>query len=309
MLKRASAFAPGTVANLGAGFDVLGLAIKGPGDTVSVEITGGAQAVFIDEIRGDDGRLPLEAQRNAAGIAALATLKRAGVTAQVRLRLEKGLGIGTGLGSSAASAAAAAYAVNLALGKPLRKIQLVEPCIEAEAYVSGRHADNVAPALLGGLVLVKSLEPLEVLRLPVPEGLFLTLVTPHVEVETRAAREVVPSQVALRDAVAQGADLGSFVAACYSGDYTLLGRSLTDRYAAPYRLGLVPGASEAIEAAIGVGALGASLSGSGPTVFALNHSRPSAERCRNAMLSAFTEKGVNAGSFISSMDCPGVRAV
>ena len=175
-------------------------------------------------------------------------------------------------------------------------MQLVEPCIEAEAYVSGRHADNVAPALLGGLVLVKHLEPLEVLRLPVPEGLFLTLVTPHVEVETRAARQVVPSQVALKDAIAQGADLGSFVAACYSGDYALLGKSLTDRYAAPHRLKLVPGAPEAIEAAVGAGALGASLSGSGPTVFALNHSQSSAERCRRAMLSAFAERGVNARS-------------
>ncbi|MEE2789856.1 MAG: homoserine kinase [Myxococcota bacterium] len=309
MDRHATAFAPATVANLGAGYDILGLAVDGPGDEVSVQLTSRHDDVNIVEIVGDDGRLPRSAEQNAIGIAARQTLALAGVHCGVELTLKKGLGIGTGLGSSAASAAAAAYAVNLALGKPLRKLELVGPCLDAEALVSGRHADNVAPALLGGLVLVKTLDPLTVIRLPIPNGLALALVTPQFEVETKGARAIVPSTVELSSAVAQSADLGAFVAACYSSDLELLGRCIRDRFAAPPRLRGIPGAESAIVEAYAAGALGASLSGSGPTVFAVCRSERIAEVCASRMGDAFQAAGLASVHRLSRMDCPGVRAV
>ncbi len=228
------AFAPATVANLGPGFDVLGLALRGPGDTVLARRVPG-HGVSIAAVRGDGGILPTAADRNCAGIAASAVLAAAGVDVGVELELDKGLPIGSGAGSSAASAAAAALATNLLIGSPLRKRQLVEPCMEAEAVVSGRHADNVAPALLGGLVLVRSTDPLDLVRLPVPSGLCVVLITPDLRVDTKDARAVLPSEIPLSTAVANQADLAAFVSACYSGDLSLLGRCVHDHIATPSR--------------------------------------------------------------------------
>jgi homoserine kinase len=300
------AFAPATVANLAAGLDVLGLAIDGPGDVVTARRVSG-NGVHIAAVKGDGGRLPTEADRNTAGIAATATLRRAGVEAGVELTLEKGLPLGSGLGGSAASAAAAAFAVNRLVGSPLRKGQLVEPCLEAEETVSGRHADNVAPSLLGGLILVRSLDPLDLVRLPVPEGLSLAVLSPEFEIETRAAREVLPKQVPLRAMVQNSANIAGLVAACFSGDVTLLGRCIEDEVVTPARAALIPGCDAVMQAALDGGALGTSISGSGPAVFALCRSPRSAREVGAAMQGAFAEAGLQSRVVISPADCPGVR--
>ena len=303
-----SVFAPATVANLGPGLDVLGLALSSPGDRVTARLVPG-RGVTLASVRGDGGALPLDPAKNTAGIAAEATLAKAGVATGVLLTLEKGMPIGSGLGSSAASAAAAAYAVNLLIGSPLRKIELIGPCLDAEAAVAGRHADNVAPALLGGLILVRSIEPLDVVRLPVPDGLVVAVVTPAMELSTRAARAALPEHVPLASLVRNSASVAAFVSACYSGDLALLGRSLVDAVATPARAPLIPGCASVIEAARDAGALGSSISGAGPSIFALCRSIRSAGEVAAAMVAAFAAAGLAAAAVVSPADCPGARRV
>jgi homoserine kinase len=300
------AFAPATVANLGPGFDVLGMALAEPGDTV-VARRGGETGVRIARIDGDGGALPTDPANNTAGVAAEAVLRRVGIETGIELELRKGLPIASGLGSSAASAAAAALAVNLLLGSPLRKMELVEPCLEAEAGVSGRHADNVAPALLGGLILVRASDPLDLVRLPAIAGLTIVVVTPVFELPTREARAALPPSVPLSAMVAATANVAGLVSALHSGDLGLLSRSLHDGVVTPVRAGLIPGCSAVLEAALDAGALGASLSGSGPSVFALCRSPRSAEEVRAAMAGAFEDAGLESRAIVSPTDCSGAR--
>ncbi len=301
-----SVFAPATVANLGVGFDVLGLAIDGPGDTVTAHLAG-PPGVRIRSV-GDSG-LPTDPTKNTAGVAAISTLRTAGVEAGIELEIHKGLPIGSGLGSSSASAAAAAFAVNLLVGSPLRKPALIEPCMDAEEAVSGRHADNVAPALLGGLILVRSTDPLDVIRLPVPDGLEIAVVTPDFELTTKAARAALPDTVPLSTMVRQTANIGALVSACYSSDLDLLARSIPETVVTPVRARLIPGATQAIEAALDAGALGSSISGAGPSIFALCRSHRSAQEAASAMQRAFASAGLSATAVISPADAPGARRV
>ena len=304
----ASAFAPATVANLGPGFDVIGLAIDGIGDTVTVR-EGSRPGVHIANIIGDNGLLPTEPTKNTAAIAATETLKAAGIHANIEIDLHKGLPLCSGLGSSAASAAAAAYATNQFIGSPLRKLDLIGPCIEAEAAVSGRHADNVAPALLGGLVLVRSTEPPDLIRLPLPAGLSVVVVTPEHEIPTKEARAVLPKNIPLSTMVHATAQVAGLVSACYSGDLSLLSRSLEDTVVTPARIGLIPGGEKALTAALGAGALGASISGAGPSLFALCRSDRSARATAVAMQTEFQSAGIASTIQISTANCPGVRRV
>jgi len=308
-MEEVTAFAPGSVSNLGPGFDILGLAVAGPGDTVTARRVPGS-GVRIARVEGDGGRLPREAERNTAGVAAAATLRRAGVDAGVELVLRKGMPIGSGLGSSAASAAAAAYAVNLLLGSPLPVEALVEPCLEAEAAVSGRHADNVAPALLGGLVLVRSVDPVDVLRLPVPAGLTIAVVTPAFDLPTREARAALPKVVPLQAMVRNSANIAALVAACHTGDLALLRRAVVDDVVAPVRVALIPGCGAVIRAALDAGALGSTVSGAGPSVFALCDSEGIARAAAEAMRAAFREAGgLDSTAVVSPADAPGARRV
>ncbi|MDP3773904.1 MAG: homoserine kinase [Gemmatimonadales bacterium] len=301
-----SAFAPATVANLGPGFDVLGLALAGPGDTVTARFAA-ERGVRIVSITGDGGALPADAQRNTAGIAAARTLERAGVAVGVELEIAKGLPIGSGLGSSAASAAAAALAVNVLVGSPLRKTELIAPCVEAEAAVAGRHADNVAPALLGGLILIRSIDPLDLIRLPIPQGLTVAVVTPRHVVDTRAARAALPRDVPLPQMVLGTANLAAFASACFSGDLALLARCMTDDVVTSARAHLIPGCADVIAAALKAGALGSSISGSGPSIFALCHSERMAADAARAMSEAFLRAGLESSTVLSPADCPGAR--
>jgi len=301
-----SAFAPATVANVGVGFDVLGLAIDGPGDTVTA-YRSDTPGVRIRRVTGGD--LPLEAERNTAGVAAISTLRLAGVDVGVELELHKGLPIGSGLGSSSSSAAAAAFAVNLLLGSPLRKAQLIEPCMDAEEAVSGRHADNVAPSLLGGLILVRSTDPLDIVRLPIPEGLTVAVVTPDFVLTTKAARAALPASISLATMVRQTANIAGLVSACYTGDLDLLARCIPETVVTPVRAQLIPGGAAAIEAALEAGALGASVSGAGPSIFALCRSVASAQAAATAMQAAFTRAGLASTRVVSPADAPGARRV
>ncbi len=306
MRTTACAFAPATIANLGPGFDVLGMAISGAGDIVTAWRTEGS-GVVLASVHGDDGRLPRAASENTAGIAAFETLRRSGIDCGVELQLVKGLPMGSGLGSSAASAAAAAFAVNLLLGSPLRRDELLLPCVEAEAAVSGRHADNVAPSLFGGLILVREIDPPDLVRLPLPARLVVVVVTPAFEISTRAARRVLPKTVPIGAMVKNSANIAALVTACQTGNLGLLSRALEDDLIAPRRAELVPGATLAMEAARDAGALGSGVSGSGPTLFALCRSSTSAGEVALAMETAFGEAGLETKTHISPVLCPGAR--
>lgn len=307
-MSTVTAFAPATVANLGPGFDVLGLAVDGAGDTVTASLHP-EPGVHISRITGDGGALPTDPDKNTAAIAARETLRLAGFDVGVSLEIHKGLPLCSGLGSSAASAAAGAFATNQLIGSPLRKPALVGPCIEAEAAVSGRHADNVAPALLGGLILVRSVDPVDLVRLPIPDDLTVVVVTPNIALPTKDARAVLPETVPLATMVHSTAQIASLVSACYSGDLSLLSRCLVDDVVTPARLPLIPGGEAAIEAALAAGALGASISGAGPSLFALCRSSRSARSAALAMTGAFSAAGLEATTRISPASCPGARRV
>jgi len=225
----------------------------------------------------------------------------------IGLRVRKGLPLSGGQGGSAASAVAGAVATNALLGSPLGRWALIEACLDAEEAVAGRHADNVAPALLGGIVLLRAVDPLDLVQLPVPPDLFVVLVRPDQRMRTADARAVLPREVPRAVALHQAAQVGAMVAALAAGDYELLGRAIDDRIAEPARAGLLPGFAEAKAAALEAGALGSSISGSGPTAFALARGRERAERVAVAMVASHAAGGRRAESVVGAVDRRGAR--
>lgn len=290
----ASAYAPATVANFGPGFDVLGLALDSPGDIVTVAFCQ-TPGVSLTSITGDHGLLPRDSDRNTACIAARHVLQMSGIDRGIELRLEKGLPLASGLGSSAASAVAAAVATNALLGEPFSREELLPACIEAEAAVSGRHADNVAPALLGGIVLVTGLEASDLHRLPVPDDLHLAVVSPAVAVPTAQARAVLPPTVPLPAMVHQTAQIALLIHALYANDVRLLAQAVSgDRVIEPARAHLMPLLREAQAAARQAGALTTVISGAGPSLCALCNSVQDAERVAVALHELYTAHEIEA---------------
>lgn len=284
-MTSATAFAPATVSNVACGFDVLGFALESPGDWVTATLA--RSGVTIESIEGDGGRLPREAARNTAGVAALALLTKLDERRGVTLAIRKGLPLSSGLGGSAASAAAAVVAVDAVLGARSSLDTLIACALEGERLGAGSaHADNIAPCLCGGFVLVRRPNPPDVIRLPVPAGLMAVVVHPDIEIETARAREMLGTTVPLADAVRQWANLGAFVDGLHRGDFAQISRSLEDAIAEPRRAALVPGLSAIKRAAIEAGALGCSLSGSGPSLFALCCGPDAAARVADAMTAA-----------------------
>ena len=304
--RQVTAFAPATVANVGSGFDVLGFAVERPGDTVEARRREGG-GVRLLEVTGDDGRLPRGAD-NTAVVAARCLQEKLGEPFGVDLVLHKGMPLASGLGSSAASAAAALYAVNRLAGDPLTAQELLPYALAAERVASGAgHADNAAPALMGGFVLIRSTAPLDLVRLPVPDGLAVALLSPDVEIPTEAARRILRKQIPLADAVSQWGNLAALVASLYAGDLALMGRSLGDLIAEPVRAVLIPGFAAVREAALEAGAIGCSISGAGPAVFALAASVATAEAVAEAMRQAFANAGLTAAAYVSEINRTGPR--
>lgn len=302
-------FAPATVANLSVGFDIFGMALDAPGDIVRATYREQPGAA-LQSISGDGGRLPRAAGRNTACVAAQITLERLGAAGGVSLRLEKGLPLASGLGSSAASAAAAAVAVNELFGAPLGLDDLLSACIEAEASVSGRHADNVAPALWGGIVLVMSVESRAVYPLPIPDDLYLALVTPDVSVPTAHARAVLPARVSMHDMVRQTALVAALVHALHTGDLALLAQTAEqDPIVTPARAKLIPGFDRACAAAHDAGALGVLISGSGPTLCALCDHPATAQAVAAAFAATYEALGIASRPFTARPSPQGARVV
>jgi homoserine kinase len=308
-MEAVTAFAPATVSNVACGFDVLGFALESPGDEVTARFV--PAGVLIDDIAGDAGRLPRDAALNTAGVAARALLARVGAPRGVALTIRKGLPLSSGLGGSAASAVASVVAVDALLGARLPLDVLMACAFEGERIGAGSaHADNIGPALYGGFVLVRQPEPPDVVRLPVPAGLTAVVVHPELEIETARARALLGDTVRLSDAIRQWANLGAFVDALHRADFALMARALEDSIAEPRRAVLVPGLADIKRAASDAGALGCSLSGSGPSLFALCRSLPIAQRVAAAMTSAVRASiGGEPHTFISAIAPEGARVV
>jgi len=292
MKHRLRVFAPATIANLGPGFDVLGLALSRPGDVVDGELSD-KPGVEIVEITGDGGLLSLDPAKNVVGRAASDVLRRAqergAPDAGVRLWLHKQMPLASGLGSSGASSTAGAVIVNELLQRPLNQNELLLSAMEGERAASGSpHADNVAPSLFGGIVLVRSYDPLEVVSLPVPDRLHVAVVHPHCEVSTAQARALVKGRAySLDEIVPNLGNVAAFVAALFQNDLGLLGRSIHDRLVEPLRAGLIPAFDRVKQAALQAGALGCSIAGSGPSMFAFAADESAAQHVGSAMQSTF----------------------
>lgn len=308
--QRVTAHAPGSIGNLGPGLDVLGAAFTGASDSVTAEWFGEEGVTILDS---GHPSLPTRADEHTSGLAALAVLERAranGVKLPHRgigLTTRKGLPLSGGQGGSAASAVAGAVAVNALIGGPLERNDLLLACLTAEASVAGRHLDNIAPSLMGGVCLVRSLDPLDVVQLPVPTRLRVVLAHPDQQLRTAEARAVLPTSLPRETALAQMANVSAMVAALYSDDLPLLGRSMHDLIAEPARQALLPGFGVAKAAAIEAGALGASISGAGPTLFALCDSDVGAHRVAHALRAAYESCGIPAQVRVARIDTHGTR--
>jgi len=314
-MNAATVFAPATVANVAVGFDILGFAIEGVGDVVTVSKIE-RPAVSIREIIDNSGslsdlELPYDAKQNAAtaGLAGLRDDLKLEFGFEVSLR--KGIAIGSGMGGSAASAVGAIVAANELLPDRLSKSQLLKYALVGEEAASGSaHADNIAPCLFGGLTLAIGNDPVRVVSIPVPKEILAVLVHPRYRVDTRRARDILKTEVTLADHVRQSAHLGGFIAACYSNDLDLIKESFRDLLIEPQRAALIPALAEVKEAALRNGALGASISGSGPSVFAWATSAEIASEVREAMLQAYRSGGVvEVDSWISPVSKHGARII
>ncbi len=304
--SKSTAFAPGSIGNVGPGFDVLGLAIEDLGDHVTVELTDGDARV--DAISGLDAALvPRDPQRNAAAIAAIAWLRAHGDARNPIVTIDKGLPLAGGLGGSAASSVAGAFAAAMAMGSSPTPIELAAAALQGEMVVAGEHLDNIAPSILGGLALSRSVRPIDIIALTVSADWRLALVTPDVRIQTKAAREVLPSTSGRAVWVQQMANTAGVVHAFATGDGELLRRALDDRYAEPRRAALIPHFNAVKHAATDAGAFACTISGSGPTLVAICHDDEVAQRVADAMQAAFEQ--VPSVAHVSPIARRGVRAV
>jgi homoserine kinase len=299
-------FAPASVANVACGFDVLGFAIEKPGDEIIVRHSD-TPGLRITKITG--GKLPYEAERNTAGYAALKLLEHLGESEMgIEMEIHKKMPFGSGLGSSAASAAGAVFAINELLRRPLEKRDLLRFAVLGESIASGAiHADNVAPSLLGGMTLVRDSETLDVHRIFTPKGLYATVIYPKVEVLTKEARAMLKTEVPLKSMVKQSANLGAFVLGMINSDFELIRRSLQDVIIEPQRAQLIPHFYEVKDAALAEGVLGCSISGSGPSIFALSHNSLTAERAGEMMKRIYDKNRIECELYVSPINLEGTK--
>lgn len=309
-------FAPATVANVACGFDIMGFAINDPGDEVVMRLTNHPGQVAIDKITGDEGKLPLDPDKNTVGVVVQQLLAQTQSRHGVAITLHKQMPLGSGLGSSAASAVAGLFAANELLKRyePENAVAhqqaLLPFAMEGERLACGSaHADNVAPALLGGFVLIRSYDPLDVIQVPTPEALRVTVIHPHVEVQTRDARSILRKQISLKDATVQWGNTAGLIAGSWQCDLDLIGRSMQDVIIEPIRSLLIPGFDSVKANALDAGALGCGISGSGPSVFALSKNQETAEEVGRKMQNAFGALNIDSEVYVSSVNRQGPRVV
>lgn len=306
MKKSIKVFAPATVANVVCGFDVLGFAVNEPGDEVIMRLTG-KPGVSLLKITGDEGRLPLDPDKNTVSAIAKDYLRHIGKPdAGIEIELHKKMPIGSGLGSSSASTVAGLFAINSLFDNQLSNKELVPFAMKGEELACGYgHADNVAPALMGGFVLIRSYSPLDIISLPFPGNLHTAIVYPEVDVPTKDARQMIRSKVYLKDAVTQWGNVAGLVSGLFMNDYELIGRSMTDVLVEPTRAILIPDFYTLRAMAMEAGAIGFGISGSGPSVFALTKDGDTAKKITEHLQQHLKSLSINSLAFVSEVNKKG----
>jgi homoserine kinase len=298
--------APGSVSNLGSGFDVMGFALHEPYDELELRFT---EAPGVKLINESEYALPDDPEQNVSGVVLLRMLQKTSSGKGLELRVRKHIKPGSGIGSSAASAAGAAVAAGVLFGNIFSKEELLDFAMEGEVIASGsRHADNVAPCIYGGVTLIRSLDPLDIIPLPVAD-LWVSVVHPQIEIKTSEARAIMRQEVPLKNAVRQWGNLGALVAGFYRNDLDLIGRSMEDVVAEPYRKALIPGFDDVRAACQAAGALGGGISGSGPSLFQFSKDKQTAERVAEAMTRVYKQLGIGHHTYVTTISKEGVRVV
>ena len=299
-------FCPATVANISCGFDVLGLSLLSVGDEMVVRKSL-EKGLKISKIVGQE--LPLETDKNVAGVAAMALVKEYG-SEGFEIEIHKNIKPGSGIGSSAASSAGAVWAVNHLLGKPFTNSDLVRFAMEGEKLASNvAHADNVAPAIFGGFTLVRSYEPLDIVSIPTPTNLYATVLHPQIEVKTSDSRKILKTNITLAQGIRQWGNLGGLVAGLFKEDYGLIGRSLEDHIIEPIRSILIPEFDTVKKEVKKAGALGSGISGSGPSIFALSNGEATAKKVAERMEEIYLKTGIDFDIHISQIGTSGVKII
>ncbi|MBD0778851.1 homoserine kinase [Maribacter sp. ANRC-HE7] len=300
-------FCPATIANISCGFDVLGVALDSVGDEMVIRKTS-KKGIFITKLEGQD--LPMETDRNVAGVAGLAFLAESDYEGGFEIEIYKKIKAGSGIGSSAASSTGAVWAMNELLGRPFTTSKLVEFSMEGERLASGvAHADNVAPALFGGFTLVRSYDPLDIVPINCPTELFATVIHPQIEIKTSDSRKILKTNITLKEGIKQWGNLGGLIAGLFTEDYDLIGRSLVDHIVEPIRSILIPGFNEVKTSSLAAGALGCGISGSGPSIFAFSRGEATAEKVAQAMKDVYQEIGIDHDVHISKINTEGIRKI
>ncbi|GAB2972920.1 homoserine kinase [Mucilaginibacter puniceus] len=303
-------FAPATVANVVCGFDVLGFAVNEPGDEVIMRVTD-KPGIVISKITGDDGRLPLNPEKNTVSVSVQHYLKSIGrPDIGLDIELHKKMPIGSGLGSSSASTVGGLFAIKTLLGDDTDPINILPFAIKGEEMACGHgHADNVAPALFGGFVLVRSYEPLDVIRLPHPKNLYCGIVFPDVDVPTREARQIIRNKINMKDAVTQWGNIAGLVSGLFMGDIDLIGRSMQDVLVEPVRSMLIPDFYKMREIAMEMGAVSFGISGSGPSVFAFTRDEQTAKAITQKLQQHLTGIKIGSNSYVSTINDAGPKVL
>ena len=304
-MKEIKIFTPATVANISCGFDILGLCLDTVGDEMIVREVP-EKGIKITKVTGQN--LPLETHRNVAGVAGLALLEKVDASVGYEIEIYKKIKPGSGIGSSAASAAGAVFAINELLGKPFSKQELIYFAMQGEKLASGtEHADNVSPVILGGFTLVRSYEPLDVLKINSPDDLYATIIHPQIEVKTSDSRAVLKNQISLKKMVTQMGNFGGLISGLYTSNYNLIGRSLHDEIIEPNRLVLIPEFNKIKKGVIQAGALGAGISGSGPSIFALSKGKETANIVGETMAEIYNTTDIDYDIHVSKINQQGIK--
>lgn len=306
-MEEIKVFCPATIANISCGFDVLGVALDSVGDEMVVRKTK-ETGIRITKLEGQN--LPLETNKNVAGVAGLALLEKAEYTGGFEIEIYKKIKAGSGIGSSAASSTGAVWAMNHLLGNPFSQTELVKFAMEGERLASGvAHADNVAPALFGAFTLVRSYTPLDIVPIKNPPELYATVIHPQIEVKTSDSRKILKTTISLENGIKQWGNVGGLIAGLFMEDYDLIGRSLEDHIIEPIRSILIPGFDSIKEETIKAGALGCGISGSGPSIFTFSKGEETAQKVAEAMKKVYKNIGIDFDIHVSKINTQGIKII
>ena len=306
-MKEVKIFTPATVANVGCGYDILGFCLDSVGDDMIIRKVD-KKGIFITQIDGFE--LPHEVEKNVAGVSALALYNTLNLDFGFEIEIFKKIKPGSGIGSSAASAVGSVFGINHLIGNPYSKNELIKFALKGEAIASGEeHADNIAPAIMGGFTLVRSTNPVDIISLPFPENLYATILHPQIEIKTSDSRSLVPSKISLTDVISQLSSVGSFIHALHTSNFDLLGKSIKDLIAEPKRMKLIPYYENLKDIAVKSGSLGTSISGSGPSIFSLTKGVDTANEIQNQLKVFMDKTNISFTTYVSKINSIGVKVI